>query len=66
MIEFGYRENQLAVFLAEVHHPATHGLVERTGTSAGRFENCSRHHQIVPKVGRGYLAVQHVSWRESK
>jgi hypothetical protein len=51
MIEFGYRENQLAVFLTEVHHPATRGLVEYTGTNAGRFPNRRRHHQIVPKVG---------------
>jgi hypothetical protein len=28
MMEFEYRENKLAVFLTEVHHPATRGLVE--------------------------------------
>jgi hypothetical protein len=28
MIEFEYRENELAVFLTEVHRPATRGLVE--------------------------------------
>jgi hypothetical protein len=60
MIEFKYRENQLAVFLTEVHHPATRGLVEYTGTNAGRFANCSRHHQIVSKVGCGYVVVRHV------
>jgi hypothetical protein len=37
MIDFEYRENQLAVFLTEVHHTATGGLVEYTGTNAGRF-----------------------------
>jgi hypothetical protein len=37
MIEFEYREKQLAVLLTEVHHPATRGLVECTGTNAGRF-----------------------------
>jgi hypothetical protein len=58
--EFEYRENQLAVFLAEVHHPATRGLVECTGINAGRFANYRRYHQIVPKVGLGYLAVRHV------
>jgi hypothetical protein len=44
MIEFEYRENQLAVFLAEVHQPTTPGLVECTGTNAGRFTNCSQYH----------------------
>jgi hypothetical protein len=32
LIEFKYRENQLVVFLTEVHHPATHSLVECPGT----------------------------------
>jgi hypothetical protein len=66
MIEFEYRENQLAVFLTEVHHPTTRGLVECTGTNAGHFANHGRHHQIVPKVGHGYLAVQYVPCRESE
>jgi hypothetical protein len=66
MIEFEYRQNQLAVFLTEVHHPETRGFVECTGTSAGRFTNCRRHQQIVLKAGCGYLAVRHVSWRESE
>jgi hypothetical protein len=57
MIDFKNRENQLAVFLTEIHHTATRSLVECTGTNARRFANCGRHHQIVPKVGRGYLAV---------
>jgi hypothetical protein len=60
MREFECRENQLAVFLTEVHHPATRGFVECTGTNAGRFANCRRHHQIVPKVGRGFLVVWHL------
>jgi hypothetical protein len=60
MTESEYRDNQLAVFLTEVHHPATRGLVECTGINAGRFANCRRYHQIVPKAGRGYLAVQNV------
>jgi hypothetical protein len=55
MIESEYRENQLAVFLTEVHHPATRGLVECAGTNDGRFVNCKRHQQIVQKVGHGYL-----------
>jgi hypothetical protein len=59
MIEFEYRENQLTVFLTEVHHPATRGLLECTGTNPGRLANCRRHHQIVPKVGRGYLVIRH-------
>jgi hypothetical protein len=66
MIEFEHRENQLAVFLTEVHHPATRGLVECTGTNARRFANCRGHHRIVPKVGRGYLAVRQVPYRESE
>jgi hypothetical protein len=66
MIEFEDRENQLAIFLTELHHPETRGLVEGTGINAGRFANCRRHHQIVPKVGRGYLAIRHVPCRESK
>jgi hypothetical protein len=66
MIEFEYRKNQFAVFLTEVHHPATRGLVECTGTNAGRFTNCRRHPQIVLKAGRGYLAVRHVPCRESE
>jgi hypothetical protein len=66
MIEFEHRENQLAVFLTEAHHRATRGLVECPGTNAGRFANCRRHHQIVPKVGRGYLAVRHVPYKESE
>jgi hypothetical protein len=65
IIEFEYRENQLAVVLTEIHHPSTRGLVECTGTNAGRFANCGQHHQIVPKVGGGYLVVQHVPERES-
>jgi hypothetical protein len=64
MIEFESRESQLAVFLTEVHHPATRGFVECTGTNAGHFANCRRHRQIVPKVGRGYLAARHVPCRE--
>jgi hypothetical protein len=55
MTAFKCQENQLAVFLTEIHHPATRSLVECAGTNAGRFENCGRYHQIVPKVGRGYL-----------
>jgi hypothetical protein len=66
MIEFEYRDNQLAAFLTEVHHPVTGGLVECTGTNAGRFANCRRRHQIVLKVGRGYLAVRHVPCRENE
>jgi hypothetical protein len=66
MLEFEYRKNQLAVFLTEIPHPATRGLVECTGTNAGRFANSRRHHQIVPKVGREYLAVRHVPCREGK
>jgi hypothetical protein len=66
MIELGYRENQLAVFLTEIHHPATRGLIKRTDTNTGRFINCTRHHQIVAKVRHGYLAVQHVPLRESE
>jgi hypothetical protein len=66
MIEFEYREKQLALFLTKVHHPTTRGLVECTGINTGRFANCRRHHEIVPKVGLGYLAVRHVPWRESK
>jgi hypothetical protein len=66
MIKFEYRDNQLAVFLTEVHHPAIRGLVKCTGTKAGRFANSRRHYQIVTKVGRGYLAVRHVPYRESK
>jgi hypothetical protein len=66
MIEFEYRENQLAVFLTEVHHPATRGIIECTGTNAERFANCRRHRQNVPKVRRGYLVVRHVPWRESE
>jgi hypothetical protein len=66
MIEFEYRENQLAVFLTEVHHPAFRGLVECTGSNAGCFANCRRDHQIVPKVGHGYLAIGHVPCRESE
>jgi hypothetical protein len=53
IIEFEYRENQLALFLTEFHHPATRDLVECTGTDAGHFPNFKRHYQIVPKVGRG-------------
>jgi hypothetical protein len=60
MIEFQYRENQLAVFLTEVHHSATHSLVECIGTNAGPCANCMRHHQIVPKVGCAFLAFWHV------
>jgi hypothetical protein len=60
MIAFKYRENQLAIFLTEIYHRVTCGLVECTGTNAGRFANCRQHHQIVPKVGREYLAVRHV------
>jgi hypothetical protein len=66
IIEFEYRENQFAVFLTEIHHSATRGLVECTGTNAGRFANCGRHRQIVLKVGRGYLTVRHVPCRESE
>jgi hypothetical protein len=66
MVEFEYRENQLAVFLTKVHHPVTRGLVECVGANARRFANCRWHHQIVPKVGLGYLAVGHVSCQESK
>jgi hypothetical protein len=55
MIEFEYRENQSAVFLTEVHHPATRGLVECTGTNAGRFANCRRHHQLCRKSGMNIL-----------
>jgi hypothetical protein len=51
MMEFEYRENQLAILLAEVHHPATRSLVECTGTNAGRFANSRWHHQILPKLG---------------
>jgi hypothetical protein len=51
MIESEYRENQLERFLSEVHHPATRGLVEYTGTNAGRFANCRRHHQLCRKSG---------------
>jgi hypothetical protein len=51
IIEFEYRENQLAVFLTEVHCPATRSFVECIGTNAGRFANCGRHHQIVSKSG---------------
>jgi hypothetical protein len=58
MIEFECWENQLAVFLTEVYHPSTRSLVECAGTNAGRFANCRRHHQIVPKIGRGYLLVR--------
>jgi hypothetical protein len=57
MIEFEYRENLLPVFLTEVHHPATRSVVERTGTNAGRFAKCRGDHQIVPNIGRGYLAI---------
>jgi hypothetical protein len=66
MIEFESQENQFAVFLTEVHHPATRGLVECTGTNAGRFENYRQHYQIVPKVGRRYLTIRHVPYRESE
>jgi hypothetical protein len=34
MIEFEYRENQLAIVLTEIHHPATRSLVECAGTNA--------------------------------
>jgi hypothetical protein len=51
IIEFEHRENQLEGFLTEVHHPATRGLVECTGTKAGRFANCRRHHQLCRKSG---------------
>jgi hypothetical protein len=44
MIEFEDRDNQLTIFLTEVHHPATRGLVICTGTNAGGFANCKRHH----------------------
>jgi predicted RNA binding protein YcfA (HicA-like mRNA interferase family) len=66
MIESEYRENQLAVFLTEVHHPAIRGVGESTGTKAGRFATYRRHYQIIPKVGCGYLAVRHVLCRESE
>jgi hypothetical protein len=66
MIEFEYRENQLAVFPTEIHHPATRGLIECTGTNAGRFANCRRYHQIVPKVGHGSLAVRNGPYTESE
>jgi hypothetical protein len=66
MREFEYRENQLAVFLTDVHHPATRGLVESTDTNAGRCIDCMQHHQIMPKVGRGNLVVRHVPCRESE
>jgi hypothetical protein len=39
MIKVQSRENQLAVFLIEVYHPATRDFVECTGTNAGRFAN---------------------------
>jgi hypothetical protein len=44
VIEFEDRENQLVVFLTEIHHRTARGLVECTGTDAGRFANCRRHH----------------------
>jgi hypothetical protein len=66
MIEFEYRENPQAAFMTEAHHPATRGFVEYTGTNAGRFANCRRHHQIVTKVGPVYLTVRHVPGRESE
>jgi hypothetical protein len=34
VIEFESRENQLAIFLTEVHHPATRNIVECAGTNA--------------------------------
>jgi hypothetical protein len=64
--EFKYRENQLGVCLTEVHDPAIRVLVKCIGTNAGRFANCPRHYQIVPRVGRGYLVVRHVPGRESE
>jgi hypothetical protein len=66
MTGFEYRENQLAVFLTKVHHPTARGLVECPDTNAGRLPHCRRNDQIVPKVGRGYLAVRHVLYRESE
>jgi hypothetical protein len=57
VIEFEYRDNNLTVFLTQVHHPATRGLVECLSTNAERFANCRRHQQIVPKIGRGHLAI---------
>jgi hypothetical protein len=65
MVEFEYRENQLAVFPTEIHHQAARDLIECTGANAGRFANCRRHGQIVPKVGRGYFAIRHVLCRKA-
>jgi hypothetical protein len=57
MIEFGYQENQLAIFLTEVHHPATRGLAECTDTNAGRFANCRWYHQDLRADGGTYRFI---------
>jgi hypothetical protein len=51
MMEFEYRENQLALFLTEIHHPVTRGLVECTGTNTDASQTVAGITKLCRKSG---------------